>query len=751
MKLINVIRLTLILSTILLGLAVMVGWIISSQALVQIHHNFVPMQMNTAVGFFMTGVALLCALESWNRIGVVASGIVSLLGLMTLLQYITGGNLGIDQLLIKPTIGVDPDIPGRIGANTALCFSVIGSTLLRSFVVEVKRCWIGMAGGIVIVFGIASLWGYLSNLPGLYGWGELLSGMAVHTAVGFLMVGVVMYLLRSAVYALNQSAGRAGQAVDQIALRDPIFSPVSVTIPILALSACVWQAMERWDQSNIELITKESTQSAAHHLERVLDDRFKELKRMASRWELNNGTDEHVWRADALNYVNGNPGLQAVEWVDTRNIVRWVEPLEGNEMVVGMYGSFDDKRMNAQNVSHLERSITATKTIDLMQGGKGFLVYVPLVVDAKHDGFILGVIHIPSFLDHNIKGATYEHEVLVEEAGSFVFSTELGPNIERYRSDPADVKIAGVDWQIRLRPTKKMIATHASAWPEAMMFVGTLVAIGIGALIRLLQSGKQVRLQLEHLLDKVRPRLEAKNIELERSNAEMEEFTYTVSHDLKSPLVTIEGYVSFLKQDIESERYDRVQDFATRIESATKRMGDTITDLLELSRVGRGSHEVSIVETREVVLEVISMMEGQLRASDIEVRVPGFLPVIEADRVRTIQVFQNLISNAIRHGQHPERPCVLRIGARPDGDRVNLYVSDNGPGISPQFQDRVFDLFQRLNPKVEGTGVGLAIVSRIAQLHGGRTWVESEPGEGATFYVSMPAVRQNSNTTSRAA
>ncbi len=751
MKLVNVIRLALILSTILLGLAVMVGWIISSQALVQIHHNFVPMQMNTAIGFLMTGVALLCTLEGWKRLGVVASGVVLLLGVLTLLQYISGGNLGIDQLFIKPTIGVDPDIPGRIGANTALCFSIVGFMLLRSFVVKVKRCWIGMAGGIVIVLGIASLWGYLSNLPGLYGWGELLSGMAVHTAVGFLMVGVVMYLLRSADYSLNQSAGEAGQAEDQIALRDPIISPVSVAIPIMVLSACVWQAMESWDQSNIELITEESTHSVAHHLDRVLDDRFKALERMASRWEMDGGTDERIWRADALNYVSGNPGLQAVEWVDTRNIVRWVEPLEGNEMVVGMFGSFEDKRMNAQNASHSQRAIKATKTIDLMQGGKGFLVYVPLVVEGKHDGFILGVIHIPSFLTHNIKGVVYEHEVLVQENGSFVFSTELEPDIDRYRTEAVDIQIAGVNWQIQLRPTKKLIATHASAWPEAMMFVGTLVALGVGMLIRILQSGKQVRAQLEHLLDEVRPRLEAKNLELERSNAEMEEFTYTVSHDLKSPLVTIEGYVSFLKQDIDSERYDRVQDFAARIESATKRMGDTITDLLELSRVGRGTHEVSIVETREVVLEVVSLMEGELRASNIEVHVPEFLPVIEADRVRTLQVFQNLISNAIRHGKHPERPCVLRIGAKPDGNRVNIFVSDNGLGISPQFHERVFDLFHRLNPKIEGTGVGLAIVSRIAQLHGGHAWVESEPGEGATFYVSMPAVRQSTKTTGRAA
>jgi signal transduction histidine kinase len=751
MKLISMIRIALIYSIILLGLVVIVGWVVTSPMLVQIHSSFVPMQMNTAIGFFMTGSAMLCVLNGWTRVGMVASGLVSLLGVLTLLQYIAGINLGIDQLFIQPVIGVDPVIPGRIGANTALCFSIIGLALLSSFVVELKRCWVGMAGGIVLVMAIASLWGYLSNLPGLSGWGDVLSGMAVHTALGFLVVGLVMYHLPTSSQSKDKSTRDEEYADNPKKTCETLITPATIAIPIIVLSVCVWNAMESWEQSNIDEITTESSQSVARHLERVLDDRFMQLERMASRWEMDDGTHEQSWRADALNFVAGNPGLQAVEWVDTKNIVRWVEPIEGNEKVVGMYGSFDDKRMNAQNASHQERAIRATKTISLVQGGNGFLVYVPVVVDGKHDGFILGVFNVSSFLTHSLEGTTYEHEVLVSENGEEIFSTELEADVELYRADPVSLQIAGVDWKVHLRPTKNLISSHASVWPEAMMFVGTLTAIGIGSLVRILESGRQVRSQLEHLLGEVRPRLEAKNIELERSNAEMEEFTYTVSHDLKSPLVTIDGYLSFLKQDIEAKRYDRLVDFAGRIESATKRMGDTISDLLELSRVGRGSHQVTNVETREVVLEVVSMMEGELTNKNIEVLIPSFLPVIKADRVRTIQIFQNLISNAIRHGQHEDKPCILRIGAKFDGDWVNLYVSDNGPGINPQHHEKVFELFHRINTGVEGTGVGLAIVSRIAQLHGGRAWVESQLGEGATFYVSLPSADQKNITPDLAA
>jgi PAS domain S-box-containing protein len=226
--------------------------------------------------------------------------------------------------------------------------------------------------------------------------------------------------------------------------------------------------------------------------------------------------------------------------------------------------------------------------------------------------------------------------------------------------------------------------------------------------------------------------------ELESKNAELERFTYTVSHDLKSPLVTITGFVGFLEKDALSGNQERVRSTIGRITTAAQKMQSLLNDLLELSRIGRIMNAPENTPLEEIVRESIERVRGQLEAEQVEIRIQQNLPVVYCDRIRLVEVMQNLIDNATKYSTSGLTPRI-EIGSleNPQGATV-IFVRDNGIGIAPEFHERIFGLFNKLDIHTEGTGIGLALVKRIIEVHGGQIWVESELGKGATFFFTLP-------------
>jgi signal transduction histidine kinase len=232
--------------------------------------------------------------------------------------------------------------------------------------------------------------------------------------------------------------------------------------------------------------------------------------------------------------------------------------------------------------------------------------------------------------------------------------------------------------------------------------------------------------------------LRAERADLAAKNAELERFTYTVSHDLKSPLVTIRGFAGLAGTDLGSGDLARVRQDLGRIVAAADKMHRLLDDLLELSRVGRVVHPPEDVPLGDLVWEAIELVKGQLGQYQVAVDIAPDLPVVRADRRRLLEALQNLVENAAKFAAGREEPRIA-IGARQDGDERVFFVRDNGRGIEPRFLEKVFDLFEKLDPAVDGTGVGLALVRRIVEAHGGRAWAESEGlGHGATFCFTLP-------------
>ena len=225
--------------------------------------------------------------------------------------------------------------------------------------------------------------------------------------------------------------------------------------------------------------------------------------------------------------------------------------------------------------------------------------------------------------------------------------------------------------------------------------------------------------------------------ELEAKNTELERFTYTVSHDLKSPLITIKGFLGLVEQDVAKSDIEQIHIDIQHIREATDTMHQLLDDLLELSRIGRLMNPPQEVPFGDLAQEAVERVAGQIAERGVHVTMRSDLPTVYGDRLRLLGVLQNLIDNAIKFMGDQSEPQI-EIGTKSGANGPVLYVADNGIGIDPRYHDKVFGLFERLDPDVEGTGVGLALVKRIIEVHGGRIWVESEgPGRGSTFYFTL--------------
>ncbi len=233
---------------------------------------------------------------------------------------------------------------------------------------------------------------------------------------------------------------------------------------------------------------------------------------------------------------------------------------------------------------------------------------------------------------------------------------------------------------------------------------------------------------------------------LEEQNAEMERFVYTVSHDLKSPLITIQGFLGLLKKDAAENEQERLYSDIDQIQKATVQMQELLADLLEISRIGRLVNPPEKVTFNELIQDAIEILAGQINECGARIDVAPDLPTLFGDRKRLLEVVQNLIDNALKFMGEQADPHI-EIGSRREKDGDICYIRDNGIGIKPRYHKKIFKLFERLTPAVEGTGIGLAIVKRIIDLEGGRIWVESEgEGMGCTFcFVLSKEVYRNMN------
>jgi PAS domain S-box-containing protein len=254
-----------------------------------------------------------------------------------------------------------------------------------------------------------------------------------------------------------------------------------------------------------------------------------------------------------------------------------------------------------------------------------------------------------------------------------------------------------------------------------------------GAVIGLAAIARDVREQLRMLRA-----LESQTAELKRSNDELTQFAYVASHDLQEPMRMVASYTELLASRYHEELDERADKYIGHISEGTARMQRLIRELLSYARVGMRAKPMAPVHLDDVISGVLRDLKTRIESVNAEI-VVGPLPTVQGDDLQLGQVLQNLVGNAIKF--RASRPPQVTVSAQRDGRMWKVSVQDNGIGIDMKFHDRVFEIFRRLHDRdaYEGTGVGLAIVKRIVERHGGRVWFESMPGEGACFHFTVPA------------
>ena len=261
-----------------------------------------------------------------------------------------------------------------------------------------------------------------------------------------------------------------------------------------------------------------------------------------------------------------------------------------------------------------------------------------------------------------------------------------------------------------------------------------------------------IQLAIEAYIDSFSKQLQDANRRLEEYNLnlqnmvrqrteELESFVYTVSHDLKAPLVTIQGFATAMKEDYVSQLDETAIEYLNHLQGNALKMGDLIQDLLELSRIGHIESPHEDVEVRPIVQEAIAQIQPQIERAHVDVQIQANLPTVRCEKSRLVQIFVNLLTNAVKYVGNNPSP-LIRVGWQDEGDFYEFFVADNGIGIEPQYHEKIFELFQTLRELegVEGTGVGLTIVKRIIEYHKGKVWVTSQKGKGSTFHFTLPKI-----------
>jgi signal transduction histidine kinase len=428
----------------------------------------------------------------------------------------------------------------------------------------------------------------------------------------------------------------------------------------------------------------------------------------------------------------------------------YAEPQDANLDVFGFDLASEDVRSAAVDAAILSARPTVSARIHLLHekgSSWGVLLLLPVysrpdpteapsAVPARVRGVVVSVLQLDDLVGDLVKDATNNGlEVRLRDLSApshdgLLFDLKESGHVVNEKKLPWE--FAGRTWQVEITSVKP----PERAWSRWFVLMGGLLLSGVFSAFVLELATRQTH--VERLVALRTQELGRSNDELERSNIELQRFAHVASHDLREPLRAIGSYAQLLNETASELEPDHRQ-FLDRVVNATRRMQALVDDLLALSRLEGGAAKMSAVPLRSLVDAAVENLKASIEAAGATVRI-GELPVVTCDSSPIVQLFQNLIGNAVKF-RRDRVPPKVSISGRRTGDHWEISVQDNGIGIAPEHHARVFEMFERLHPRERygGTGIGLAICRKIVDRHGGRIWVES-PGEGGSvFRFTLPA------------
>ncbi|MFH0726794.1 MAG: ATP-binding protein [Pseudomonadota bacterium] len=539
------------------------------------------------------------------------------------------------------------------------------------------------------------------------------------------------------------------------------FLPLAAFLFFCGIGLLLWRNQNLHRRELILRQTESSSEQIAIRIEGMMTARMVALELLADRWTERVPPDFSKKRflEFAESFYTRYPGFAAINWVDPGGVIRWVFPREGNRATVD--GSIREYTVARQGETvsdpRTDLPYIVTPCAELTQGGLGFNIIWPLIHAEALQGYLNGVFQVKRIMDICLaQSILADYCIRIYEADRLIFTNETSGS-QNAKNDSVnairEIRFPGKVWKLELIPTADIYGAGA-IWNFPLLFFNLSVALSLSLLLYfLLQRMLLYRQARDHALHEVGERqlaekalkenekkLETLLAELAAKNEELEAFVFTVSHDLKTPVVTIEGFLGAFREDFGDHIPADGQEYLNYISDAARKIELLINDLLELSRIGRVSETRTTFPFADLIEEALHSLQHQIKQKEIKVTVDKNLPLVHGEKKRLLHVVENLLSNAVKYiGKENPFPAIAVGGAEREGRPV-FFVRDNGIGIDARYFEKIFGIFQRL-PGAEsagaGTGVGLTIVKRVVEHHGGSIWLESEPGNGTTFYFTL--------------
>lgn len=441
------------------------------------------------------------------------------------------------------------------------------------------------------------------------------------------------------------------------------------------------------------------------------------------------GTPREQWLADARNYIEDFDALTTVEWVDSTYHVQWIVPLEGNEKAVGLNIIFNDERKKALEGAAQEHVLTLTPPLDMVQGYHAFISYAPIYIDDRFEGFIAGIYDTDIFINSMLSEQDHKlFHLRVSDQQKTVFQNAEDSTFDTSFAVSNNIKLFNREWMITISPKPEFFVMEKTLLPEIALLLGALFALLVGFAI--------YTAQISSLRSKM---LREKSDKLTSANAELEEYAYRISHDLRSPIISSVGLIEMCKKAIADGNNDIATKSIDHARNSLSKLVTLIEDILALTQITSQDEEDVKVDLESLIDDALNKFAHMDHYARLDIQKDlQYTAPLNLKKSRITLIIENLLSNCIKYQDLDEEHSFVKISSYQDGNNLVLKVEDNGLGIPIDQHENIFAMFKRFHTKVSfGSGLGLYMMKKSADILDGEISFE-EPEKGTIFILTIP-------------